>query len=251
MATVEEINELKDKIALACRILGHRGVTFGALGHVSVRIPGETDRFLIKSKGPDETALEFASPRDIITIDSEGVIVEAPPGLAPPNETAMHMAVYRKRPEVNSVIHAHPEWVVLLTAVEKPLVPLYNAFNPQGLRLAVDGVPIYPRSITITNDELGEDFMNTMGTSDVCMLRGHGIATAGTSVEQSLSNAFALFDLARLNYMAYAIGDPKPIPQQDIDEYRNGGRRGQPRLHEPVGPAATWRMYRQMLGEEV
>src|SRR5712692_10190931 len=142
MATLQEINELKEKIALSCRILGFRGVTRGSFGHVSARIPGERDKFLMKSKGPDETALEFATARDIIVIDEEGAVLEAPPGLQAPNETAMHLAVYRKRADVNSVIHSHPDWVVLLTACEKPLVPIYAAYNPQGLRMCVEGVPL-------------------------------------------------------------------------------------------------------------
>src|SRR6266516_3629292 len=95
MTDVEEIRQLQAKVALSCRIMGTRGLTHGATGHVSARIPG-TDRILIKAKGPAEEALEFATPRDIITIDIEGAVVEAPPGLHPPNETAMHLAVLWK-----------------------------------------------------------------------------------------------------------------------------------------------------------
>ncbi len=72
MATVQEIGERKEKMALACRIMGLRGVTRGSFGHISARLPGEQNRFLIKSKGPQGTALEFATTRDIITIDENG-----------------------------------------------------------------------------------------------------------------------------------------------------------------------------------
>lgn len=254
MATLQEINDLKEKIALSCRILGNRGVTRGSFGHVSARIPGEKDKFLIKSKGPDETALEFATARDVIIIDEEGAVVDAPQGLQAPNETAMHLAVFRRRPEINSVIHAHPDWVVILTAVEKPLVPLYAAYNPGGMRMCVDGVPTYPRSVTITNDELGDDFMKTMGDKDVCMLRGHGITTAGRSVEQSTSNAFTLYELARMNYLAYAIGEPKPVPQEDIEEYAERQREGTREARRASTPGTqtespSWRYYKQLLGE--
>lgn len=252
MATVQEINELKEKIALSCRILGVRGVTRGSFGHVSVRIPGEKDKFLIKSKGPEETALEFATPRDIITIDEEGAVVEAPQGLQAPNETPMHLAVYRRRAEVNSVIHVHPDWVVLLTAVEKPIVPIYGAYNPGGLHMAQDGIPLYPLSAGITNDQLAEDFMSYMGDKDICMLRGHGITTAGRSVEQSTNNAFTMYELARMNYMAYAIGEPKPVPEASEARMRGGGeegeRRGRPR-QEYDRDAPMWKYYKQVLGE--
>ncbi len=252
MATTQEISDLKDMIALSCRILGARGVTRGSFGHVSARIPGEKNKFLIKSKGPDETALEFATARDVITIDEEGAVVEAPDGLQAPNETAMHLAVFRRRPEVQSVIHAHPDWVVLLTAVEKPLVPMYSAYGP-GLNFALDGIPTYPRSVTITNDALGEDFMKTMGEKDICMLRGHGITTAGRSVEQSTQNAFAIYELARMNYMAYAIGEPHSIPQIDIDEAsrRRNSERGSTRPGNVVydRDAAAVKYWKQLLGE--
>src|SRR2546425_5529848 len=103
MTKTENVKELRKRVALSCRIIGNRGVTKGSFGHVSARIPG-TDRILIKSKGPDEEALEFATTRDVITIDIEGAVLEAPNGLEAPNETAMHLAVYRARPEVMSVI---------------------------------------------------------------------------------------------------------------------------------------------------
>jgi len=248
MATQQEINELKEKVALSCRIIGNRGLTRGAFGHVSARIPG-TDRILIKSKGPDEEAVEFATARDIILIDIEGAVLEAPPGLDAPNETAMHPAVYRRRPQVMSVIHSHPDWIVALTAAEKPLVPLFAAYDPPGMRLCTDGIPVYPRSVTIVNDELGDDFMRTMGEKDACLLRGHGLTTAGRSVEDCTSRSLTVYELARMNYLAYAIGEPKPVPQQDIDEYAerqsSGDRR--PREASSTGEPAGWKYQRKLL----
>jgi ribulose-5-phosphate 4-epimerase/fuculose-1-phosphate aldolase len=249
MVTTQEINELKDTVATACRILGTRGVTHGALGHVSARIPG-TDRVLIKAKGPDEEALEFAAVRDIITIDIEGAVLEAPDGLTSPNETAMHLAVYRARPEVMSVIHSHPDWVVVLTACEKPILPIYGAYDPQSMRMAADGIPVYPRSVTIVNDELGKDFMKTMGTSDTCLLRGHGMTTAGSSVEDCTNRSLRVYELARINYLAYAIGNPKSIPDEDIAEYRERENVGQrKRLQGPStsGVRSDWKYYKKAL----
>ncbi|MBI4490411.1 MAG: class II aldolase/adducin family protein, partial [Deltaproteobacteria bacterium] len=178
MTKKQIVKELRNKVALSCRIIGNRGVTKGAFGHVSARIP-ETERILIKSKGPNEGALEFASEKDIITIDLKGNVLEASKGLDAPQETAMHLAVYRARPEVMSVIHTHPDWVVALTACEKPLLPIYAAYNPPSLRLLMEGIPLYPRSVTIINDELGEDFMRVMGNKKACLLLGHGMTTAG------------------------------------------------------------------------
>lgn len=219
MAKTQTVSELRKKVALACRIVGGQGLTRGSLGHVSARIPG-TDRVLIKGKGVNEEAVEFATEKDVITVDLEGRVIEARKGIEAPNESAMHLAIYRKRPEVMSVIHTHPDWIVALTACEKPLIPLYAAYNPAGMRLVLDGIPIYPRSVTIVNRELAEDFMRVMNDKKVCLLIGHGMTVAGGSVEEATVISLNMYDLARLHGMAYAIGQPKPIPEADIFEYK-------------------------------
>jgi 3,4-dihydroxyphthalate decarboxylase len=132
------------------------------------------------------------------------------------------------------------------------LLPIYGAYEPSGLNMALKGIPTYPRSRGITNDKLGDEFMTSMGEKDVCLLRGHGVTTAGRDVEQSVSNAFTIFELARMNYLAYAIGDPKPVPQEDIDEATPGSEANQrrPRHRREYDRAAPmWRYYRQLLGE--
>jgi ribulose-5-phosphate 4-epimerase/fuculose-1-phosphate aldolase len=230
----------------SCRIMGDRGVTRGAFGHVSARIPG-TDRILIKSKGPNEEGLEFATEKDIITIDIKGNVLKTSKGLDAPHETAMHLAVYRARPEVMSVIHTHPDWVVALTASEKPLLPIYAAYNPPGLRLLLEGIPIYPRSVTIINDELGEDFIKVMGDKKACLLLGHGMTTAGSSVEDVTLTTLNVFELARLNYMAYAVGTPKPIPRADIEEYSARWRNQARKSGASESEHPDWRYFKKLL----
>lgn len=249
MSGKQKVSELRKKVALSCRILGNFGVTRGAFGHVSARVPG-TDRVLIKAKGPDEAALEFATERDIITIGLKGDVLEAPKGLESPQETAMHLAVYKARPEVMSVIHTHPDWVVVLTACEKPLLPIYAAYNPPSLRLLLEGIPLYPRSVTIVNEALAEDFMRVMGDKKACLLLGHGMTTAGKSVEEATKVSLNLFELARLNYLAYAIGNPKPVPEADLQEYQRRWREGFPRRLEVAGSggqSSEWRYYKKLL----
>ncbi|HTM08961.1 MAG TPA: class II aldolase/adducin family protein [Verrucomicrobiae bacterium] len=231
MAKSRTIAELRKKVALSCRIVGAQGLTRGALGHVSARIP-HTDRILIKGKGVNEEAVEFASERDIITVDLEGRVLDKGRGLEAPNESAMHLAIYRKRPEVMSVIHTHPDWIVALTACDKPLVPLYAAYSPAGMRLAVEGIPIYPRSVTIVDQELAEDFMRTMGEKKACLLAGHGMTVAGSCVEEATATSLHLYELARVNAMAYAIGQPKSISEADIFEYRRRAERSSGPLRE-------------------
>ena len=218
------IAHLRKTVAVSCRIVGAQGLTRGALGHVSARIP-RTERVLIKGKGLNEEAVEFATERDIITVDLDGRVLDKGRGLEAPNETAMHLAVYRKRPEVMSVIHTHPDWIVALTASDKPILPIYAAYSPAGMKLAVEGIPVYPRSVTIINQELADDFMTTMGDKNACLLAGHGMTVAGGSVEEATVTSLHLYELARVNAMAYSIGQPRPISEADIFEYRRRAER--------------------------
>lgn len=245
------VAELRDKVVLSCRMIGTRGVSKGSFGHVSARIPG-TDHILIKSKGPEEEALEFTTDRDIITIDLSGNVVEAPSGLNAPAETAMHTIIYRRRPDVMSVIHSHPLYVVVLTAVDKPLVGMYGAFDGDGaLRLLEEGLPTYPGSQTITNTELAEDFYSVMGERRACLLRGHGITVAGASVEETTATSLTLHELSYANYLAYSIGTPQGVP--DLEEHRQRwtGGAGRGRSGGAVNAAGEpfeWRYGKKLLG---
>jgi ribulose-5-phosphate 4-epimerase/fuculose-1-phosphate aldolase len=244
-----EIAELRDKVVLACRMIGTRGVSKGSFGHVSARIPG-TDRVLIKSKGPEEEALEFTTAKDVIVIDLQGRVVEAPAGLTAPAETAMHLAVLRARPEVMSVIHSHPIWVVVLTASEKPLVGMYGAYDGDGaLRLLEEGLPTYPCSQTITDDQMGADFMRVMGNRRACLLRGHGMTVAGNSVEDATATSLTVHELAHMNYLAYAIGGPLPV--LDLADHRarwsSGGPTRAGGAVNAAGESFEWRYGRKLL----
>jgi ribulose-5-phosphate 4-epimerase/fuculose-1-phosphate aldolase len=247
MAQKQSVDELRKKVALSCRIVGTQGLTRGMLGHVSARIPG-TDRVLIKGKGPDEEAVEFAAERDVITVDLEGRVIQARKGLEAPNETAMHLIIYRQRPEVMSVIHTHPDWIVALTACAKPLMPMYAAYSPPGMKLVLDGIPIYPRSVTIVNRELAEDFMSVMREKKACLLIGHGMTVAGGSVEEATVTSLNLYELARIHGMAYSIGQPRPIPEADVFEYqKRAERREGPFRESSLRFQSDWRYHVKLL----
>ena len=237
----QTVNELKSQVALSCRIIGFNRVTNDTRGHVSVRIPG-TDLILIKGRGADVEAMEYTSERDVITMNMQGEVLEARDGITAPAETPMHLAVLRHRPEVQSVIHAHPDWVVVLTAAGKPLVPILNAYDGgSSARLIKQGIPVYPRSMTITNDELGEDLMKTMGQANVCLLVGHGTCVAGSSVENATSTNLTVYECARLNYLTYSIGTPQPVSDADL---RPGGGRPQGGMDggaPAAGMSSFWR----------
>lgn len=238
--------DLREKIAQSCRILGEMDITHAALGHVSHRIDGK-DAMLIKGKGPEEVGLRYTQTRDIITVDFKADLIEGANGLQPPSESFLHIWMYKTRPEVQSVVHMHPEHAVLLTICEKEIIPIYGAYG-SGARLAALGIPVYPRSETITNDALGQELAQTMGDKAVCLMRGHGVTVTGRGVEESTLTTLALDELTTMMYKAYLLGNPKPIAQAEIERLRRS-----PEEHRARGSAAgaagmmaTWRYYKTL-----
>lgn len=239
---MDDLAPLREMVARSCRILGKLGLTKEPSGHVSARITGQ-ERALIKARGPGESGLRFVSPDDIITVDFNGKKVEGGPGLESPQEVFIHTWLYRMRPEVQCVVHVHPSTVVLFTICNKPLMPLYGAYDPGSLRMLIEGIASYGRSITVSDEKLGEEFARAMGNKETCLMRGHGITAVGGSVEAATLAAIKLNELADINYRAALLGNPQPIPQEDIDLIVGSVRGGK----SPVHTASAWRYYCRLL----
>jgi L-fuculose-phosphate aldolase len=245
MTTDSEIADLKVRVATACRVLARMDLTREPAGHVSARIPG-TDRILIKARGPGESGVRYTTPDDIVEVDMDGKMQSAIEGFNSPREVFIHTWMYKTRPDVGCVIHIHPPTVVSFTVVGKPLLPIYGAYDPGSLRLWLKGIPLYDRSILVSNDTLGEELAGAMGDKDVIMMRGHGITSVGRSVEGAGLNAILINELAEMNYKAALLGTPRAIPDEDLESFRKQMERAGP---GPGDGGVAWETYRRMVDD--
>jgi 3,4-dihydroxyphthalate decarboxylase len=237
------VDELRAQVAQACRVIGGLGLTKAATGHISARVPG-TNTILIRARGPDEMGVRYTTPEDVIAVDMDGNKLDGREGLEAPQEVFIHTWLYKKRPELGSVVHAHPATVVLFTIVGKPLLPIYGAYDPSSLKLLSEGIPTYPRSITVSNNKLGEEFANSF-PGRACLMRGHGITTCGDSVLEASLTAIKLNELAEMNYRAQLLGDPQPIPDDEIAHITGGMKKSSNKRSAPL-----WRYYCSLVGEK-
>jgi ribulose-5-phosphate 4-epimerase/fuculose-1-phosphate aldolase len=235
----------RERVAKACRILGKLDLTKAATGHVSQR--AADGRILIRARGPDELGVRYTTANEVIAVGLDGKKLDGPDGLVPPQEVFIHTAVYRARPEVKAVIHVHPPKVVIFTITNIKLRPIFGAYDPSALNLVLDGIPTYGRSITITDDQLGTDFMAAMGDKRVCLMKGHGITTAGATVEEATVTAIKVNELAEMHYLSHTIGEPETISDEDIAHFKSKVFR------KDKGPSVhlwpTWRYYATLVGE--
>ena len=243
---MSESDDLRARVAEACRVLARLDLAKAATGHVSARLPG-SDRILIRARGPGELGVRYTTEEQIIEADLDGKIVgSVATGLSAPIEVFIHTAIYKARPEVNSVVHVHPAMVVLFTICNKPLLPIFGAYDPSALQLALEGIPTFDRSILVSTPELGDALMRAMGNAKTCMMRGHGITTAGGSVEEAALYAIHLNELATMNYQAQLLGEPRPISAEDQAAFR-ALQRPTGRPSERIG--ALWRYYQTLTAD--
>jgi len=127
------LEELREQVATACRVLAAEGLVEGILGHVSARVG---DRMLIRCRGPREHGLQFTTSQDIRLVDLDGRNGELEGGWAVPNELPIHGELLRARPEMGAVVHAHPPAVLLCGITDLPLRPVFGAYNIPAMRIA-------------------------------------------------------------------------------------------------------------------
>src|SRR5215218_3193558 len=209
-------------VANACRVLGARGLAEDVLGHISLRTGPE--RMLVRCRGPREEGLFLTQPADVREAGFDGFPADGGDlgGWAVPNELPIHAEILRARPDVDAVVHCHPPSVLIAGIEEVPLRPVFGAYNIPAARLALDGVPVYPRSVLVRRPELGREVAAALGTSSVLVLRGHGIATVGSgphAVEQAVGRALALDVLARVSVESARLGGrATELPAEDVAE---------------------------------
>ena len=230
---------LARKVALSCRILAKLGMFKETTGHVSARL--DKEHMLIRGRGPKETGLLFTKPSDVIVADLDGRNRDKKAGLKPPNEAVIHGEIYKARANAAAVVHAHPPSVVLCSMAGIELRPIFGGYDPSSMRLALKGIPVYPRTLTLNTAEQVHAMQAVMGDQDICILRGHGLIAVGPSVEQATLTAIKLDTLAKMNLQAASLGKVPSIPDEDIAAFQSRLSRGNSSVD------ALWRYYSEWL----
>jgi L-fuculose-phosphate aldolase len=209
--------ETRYQVAVANRILAAFGLASeltASVGHASMRVPEAPDSFLIKGRGYELDILSELGPDDMVLCDLEGNKLEAPDGVSQCYEVKMHSCIYRTFPEVQSVVHAHPRFTILMSVLEKRLRPMRN----EGARLVQREIPVYPHSKLILTDADGQGVADTLKAhGKAALLKGHGAVTTGASLEESVVNMVRLEEQAQLNAWAFSLmGRDHPYTSDDL-----------------------------------
>ena len=198
---------------------------------------------LIRGRGRDESGLLFTKPNEVLLANFDGQKLDKESVLKTPNESVIHGELYKARPEIGAVVHAHPPSVVLASMAGIELKPIFGGYDPRAMRMAIKGIPVYQSSLTLHTVEQVREMMDAMGDSDVCVLRGHGVVVCGGSVEDATIKAIKLDNLATLNLQAALLGNVASISQEDQHAFLTRKTTGM----GGGGPETLWRFYCEWL----
>jgi HCOMODA/2-hydroxy-3-carboxy-muconic semialdehyde decarboxylase len=193
-----------DELVAANHILFDQGVVDG-FGHVSVRHPTESGRFLLARS----IAPALVTPDDIMEFDFDGNALDAS-GRALYLERFIHGEIYRARPDAGAVVHSHSPAVVPFSVAKH--VPLRAVWHLGGV--LGEGCPVFEirtvagpgTDLLIRDRALGAALAKSLGAGSVVLMRGHGCTVVGSSVRQAVFNAVYTEISAALQSEAMRLG---------------------------------------------
>ena len=198
--------ELKQDIVEVGRRIWLRGYVASNDGNISARIgPNE---FLCTPTGVSKG---FMTPEMIIKVNGVGEQLSG--SLKPSSEIKMHLSVYRDRPDVNAVVHAHPP---ISTAFAVAGIPLSKQILPEVV-ISLGEIPLTEYGAPST-DEIPQAIAGFLKDHDAFLLENHGALTLGTDVYNAYYKIETMEHFATISLAARQLGGERELPPKRIKQ---------------------------------
>jgi L-fuculose-phosphate aldolase len=195
---------IAEEIAAVCRRLYDRGLIAGQDGNVSVRLA--SGHILVTPSGLSKVDV---TPAALVELTSDGNPVTE--GLAASSEVGMHLRIYRERPDVRAIVHAHPPVATAYGAVGRDFM---DAVLPEVI-FHLGRVPLVPFALPGT-PALGDAMAPFLADHDAFLLACHGATTVGPSLRLAHQRMESLEHAARILYAASQLGSVTPLQPEHI-----------------------------------
>jgi ribulose-5-phosphate 4-epimerase/fuculose-1-phosphate aldolase len=201
-------NALREQICRFARSLFERGLTPGASGNISVRLPD--GGFLVT---PTDVSLGFLDPAELCRLDSSGQVESGRP---PTKELPLHAALYDTRGDTAAVVHLHSTHSVALSTLPASdpanVLPPLTAYSLMRVgRLAL--VPYFRPG----DPAVAEAIRALAGRHACVLLANHGPVVAGKSLESAVYAIEELEETARLVFLLRGLA-PRLLSPAEIDD---------------------------------
>lgn len=215
---MSETHTLKEQLALCLRMLERSGI-IDYNSHASIR---HGAGMLINIGSAQRSQLTAG---DICMTDLEGQVIDGTG--KPPLEFHLHAGIYKARPDVGAICHAHPKWSTYLTMTGHDYLPVFA----QGT--LVHPVPVLDTPDSINSPEMSARLSETLGDRPAALMKSHGAVTVGSSIQEAFVLLNYLEENAERQYRALMIGKPYVFSASEIEAATQ-------KLHNPGLFQRTW-----------
>lgn len=199
--------EKRQSIIDACLEMNALGINQGASGNISLR--HENGLLITPTSMPYPTM----KPEDIVEMRLDGSVVG--PG-RPSSEWRFHLDIMRARPEINSIVHAHPNYCTTLSIMRREIPPIHYMIAVAG----GDTIRCAPYA-TFGTEELSANAVEALKNRRACLLAHHGMIVIGDSLSYAMWLAVEVETLARQYVNCLQIGEPPLLSSEEIENVIN------------------------------
>jgi glutamate-1-semialdehyde 2,1-aminomutase len=188
---------------------GYFGSQRGSGGNVSLRI-GE-DAMAIT---PSSVKYQELSAADICIIGFDLSAIEGNDKLKPSVEAGMHSIVYKRRPDVNAIVHTHQIYGSVFGLINTPIPALFDEVSFALGQM----VEIIPYALSGSSELVNNVAGKLSNNANAYIIQNHGILALGKNLEKAILNAELLEKAAHIYYLALSTGRPvKTLPESITD----------------------------------
>lgn len=185
-------------LAAAYRLTDHFGMTTLVYNHITARVPGTRDQFLINEFG---LGYDEITASNLVKIDIDGNILDAGAHQINVPGYVIHSAVHAARHDVTCVMHTHTPYGMAVSALDEGLVPLQQdtyRFHECVAYHEFEGLAV--------DTEERERLVTDLGDKDAMILRNHGLLTVGRSVAEAWTMMWQLERACQIQVLAQSTG---------------------------------------------
>jgi ribulose-5-phosphate 4-epimerase/fuculose-1-phosphate aldolase len=154
------------------------------------------------------------SVADICVVGFDLSVIEENDKLKPSVEAGMHSIIYRKRPDVNAIVHTHQTYGSVFGLINTPIPALFDevAFSLGQM------VEIVPYALSGSSDLVDNVARKLSNNANAYILQNHGILALGKNLDKAVLNAELLEKVAHIYYLALSTGKPvNTLPESIIE----------------------------------
>ena len=208
MLEIQIADARKSIIEIGLKLL-NKNLVAGSWGNISMKI--DKDSYAITPSG---RPYDLLREDDIIIVNSDGTKL-AGFGI-PSSELLLHLAIYKKYPMFNAIIHTHSIYASACAAMHRQIPPLLE----DTAQISGGSIKV-ARYALAGSKELANNAVEAMGTSNAVLLANHGAVSCGKSLDEALIVAEIVEKSAHVHCITASVGESFPLPTNDIKILRN------------------------------